>query len=128
MIIEELKDAETYKELYKSVFNSDCDAVPPTVIVGRKRDGGNIVAFIAGFWNNSNSFYIQNGGVLPEFQRSGVLRYFSCVLDDAVTYDMAVRNTNVVMLKTALSIGFIPIGCLLQGDGLFIQLKRQKNG
>jgi hypothetical protein len=66
--------------------------------------------------------------VLPEYQKTGYLRYLASVLDDNVCYELAIGNINVIAQKIALSVGFVPMGSILQDDKLFIQYKREKNG
>jgi hypothetical protein len=36
----------------------------------------------------------------------------------------AIRNDNLVTLKTVLSVGFIPIGCIMKENKLYIQVQR----
>jgi hypothetical protein len=123
MRIELLDDKEEYKRLHKLVFGrSDID-VPDVVHVGVRSDGVT-VGFVAGFWLANNHFYIQWAGVLPEYQKRGHLRYFKSTLKDDATYDMAIRNDNLVTLKTVLSVGFIPIGCIMKENKLYIQVQR----
>ena len=126
MKVEILNNEEEYKRIHELVFNRTDIRVPPVVIVGRNNDG-NIVAFVSGFWNSDDSFYIQYSGVLPEYQKGGYLRYLVSIFDPHVTYDAAIENTNAIALKTALSVGFLPIGIIYQENKLFVQLKREKN-
>ena len=125
--LETLNDAREYARLHELVFNQPPPIIPAVVTVGRN-DRGDIVGFVSGFWNSDDGFYIQWVGLLPEYQRSGYLRYYRLLLSDSVTYDTAVRNTNIVALKTTLSIGFIPIGVIQQDNKLYVQLKREKHG
>jgi hypothetical protein len=123
MQIEILEDKEEYKRLHELVFKQSDITVPDVVFIGRN-SSGRTVGFVSGFWNSDDHFYIQWAGVLPAYQKRGYLRYFSAILKDDVTYDMAVRNTNVVTLKTVLSVGFIPIGIIQKDLKLYIQVQR----
>ena len=127
MILEPLQDEKEYRRIHELVFNTTPEPLPQHVIVGRNSDR-DIVGFISGFWNSNDSFYIQWAGVLPAYQKGAYLRHFGQILDPNTTYDMAVENTNTVTIKLVLSVGFIPIGVILQGNKLFVQLKREKHG
>ena len=122
-----LEDAEEYRRIHGLVFNRTDIDVPPAVIVGRN-DDGDIVAFISGFRLADDHFYIQFSGVLPAYQKAGYLRYLECVLDNNVWYELAIENTNIVALKIALGVQFIPMGFIKQGEKYFVQLKRDKHG
>ena len=126
MDIETLKDEAEYKKLHKRIFGTTVDK-PPVVYVGRKHSG-DAVAFVAGFWNTDDHFYIQYAGVVPEHQRHGYIRYLSTILDHNVEYSMSVKNTNIQAIKIALSVGFVPVGFYLRHDTYFVQLERGKHG
>ena len=127
MKVEQLNDDDEYRRIHGLVFNRTDFDIPKVVFVGRN-DAENIVAFISGFWNSYDHFYIQFSGILPEYQKSGILRYLGCVLNNNICYEVAIENANTVALKTALSVGFIPVGGIVQDDKYFVQLKRDKHG
>jgi hypothetical protein len=127
LIIETLHDEEEYRRIHGLLFNQPLEKVPPVVQVGRN-DTGAIVAFVSGFWIESNHFYIQFSGVLPEYQKAGYLRYLGCVLENNITYDLAIENVNTVAIKIALSVGFVPIGFIKRGNKSFVQLERKQHG
>ena len=123
MRIELLDDKEEYRRLHELVFGKSDFDVPDVVHVGIRSDGVT-VGFVAGFWLATNHFYIQFAGVLPEHQKHGHLRYLNSVLKDDITYDLMVRNTNTVALGMVLKVGFIPIGCIMKDNNLYVQVQR----
>ena len=127
MIIETLEDPQEYAKIHETVFGKQPQEIPQECIVGRRVDR-TIVAFISGFWLAHNHFYIQWGGVLPEYQGVGYLRHLSDILHDHIEYDMVVQNTNSVMIRTMLKLGFTIIGVMIQQDKLYVQLKRNRHG
>ena len=127
MKVEILQDDEEYRRIHGLVFNRTDFDVPAVVFVGRN-DDGNIVAFISGFWINGDHFYIQFSGVLPEYQKGGYVRYLGGILKDTVCYELSIENINLIALKIALSVNFVPVGMIKQDDKWFVQMKREKHG
>lgn len=124
MQIEVLENEAEYKQLHRRVFGKTVDK-PPVVYVGRG-GSGDAVAFVAGFWNTDDHFYIQYAGVVPEYQKRGYLRYLASIFQNDIEYSMSVVNTNIDALRIALSVGFVPVGFYLRGDTYFVQLERGK--
>ena len=127
MIVEELKDDVEYQRIHEAVFKKTPVDIPATILIGRN-DDGQIVAFVAGAWLKTDHFQIRYSGVLPEYREGGYVRYLAFVLGNDISYDLAIENTNITAHKIALSVGFVPMGVLLQDNTLYIQYKREKHG
>ena len=124
MDVELLEDEEEYYRIYNAIFSTGANFVPDVVHVVRG-DNRCTVGFMAGFWLGSNHFYIQFSGVLPEYQKNGYTRYFGALLNDGVTYDCIIKNTNVAALVVALKNDFIPIGITQkENKEIYIMIQR----
>jgi hypothetical protein len=120
MIVEELKDRDIYLKLCEKIIGIQPPYEPPDIVIVAKSDDGIIKAFLSGYISYDNSFYIQYGGMLPEYQGKGITkRCFLSMLDSDITYVIAVDNTHTAMMQLLLSIGFIPFGSRYDNKGRF---------
>lgn len=103
---------------------SELDRVDLARIVIHK---GEVGGFITCKEMDAETCYIQHGGVYPNFEKSlHVLRGYMALLNDIKSmYKIVwtrVENTNIPMLKMALSQGFIINGCSKVKNKLYLEL------
>ena len=127
--VEILEDKELYSQLHYQVFGTNNGKVPEVVYVAKTKDGV-IGGFVAGHWEMTGIFYIEYAGALPEFRRKGWLRYIKMLLDPRISYLTVTEHTHTLIMKTLLSVGFIPVGSRYHDDTFYIEWARQgvKNG
>jgi hypothetical protein len=125
MRIELLENKEDYPSMHKLVFGVEVQA--PKVVTVLKSDNYDTVGFLSGFWLENGVFYIEYAGILPTHRMKGYLRNISKMLEPGVSYITAVENINTVVIKTLLSIGFIPMGSNYKGGKYFVELQRSAN-
>jgi hypothetical protein len=125
MRIELLDNKDDYPSLHKLVFGVEIEA--PKVVTVLKTDNYDTVGFLSGFWLENGVFYIEYAGILPTHRLKGYLRNISKMLEPDISYITAVENINVTVIKTLLSIGFIPMGSNYKGGKYFVELQRSAN-
>jgi len=116
MKVEILKDHEKYLELHYQVFGETPNVTVPDIVYICKADNGDTFGFLSGYKAHDNSFYIQYAGIMPEYRNKGYVRYFKLMLNSNMSYITAVENSNIVAMKTLMSVGFLPIGGRYGGD------------
>lgn len=99
------------------------------VVFGDKKIGG----YFTCLEQDSETVYIQYGGVFPNFKESiYVLRGYAEMLKDlAVDFKRAwtrIENTNIPMLKMALKMGFVIMGTYFFNGKLFLELTKEFGG
>jgi hypothetical protein len=120
---------EIYPVLYRKVFEKECENKPDTVLA--VPDGDKFKCYLAGYWVNKVTFYIQDAGVLPEYRFKGLLKCFGEALEDfsGVRFLSMTENHNVTAMKTLLLSGFRPIGGKFIDNVYFVEwLLEAKNG
>ena len=125
MVIETITDEEQYRKIHQEIFGQS-DVPMPQVVRVCRTDSGDAVGIVAGLWLSDDYFYIQYGGILPKYRKHGYLRYFGSMLDPNIIYSLSITNTNITAIKTALSVGFIPVGFHLKNNTYFVQFERGK--
>lgn len=88
---------------------------------------GEVGGFITIKEMDAKTCYIQYGGVFPNFEKSlHVIKGYKAFLDELKKhYDLIwtrVENTNLPMLKMALSQGFLINGCSVVRNKIYLEL------
>ena len=118
-----------YPELYRKVFDKECEYQPDMVLA--VPDGNGFKCYMAGYWIDKRTFYIQNAGVLPEYRLKGFLKCYKEAVDsfNGVRFLSMTDNNNIVAMKTLLYSGFKPIGGKFIDEIYFVEwLMEAKNG
>lgn len=99
-----------YPILYRKVFNEETKNKPNAVLA--IPDGDGFSCYMAGYWINDKTFYIQDAGVLPEYRLKGHLKHFVKGLKQfkSIKFLTMTDNQNITAMKTLLMTDFKPIG------------------
>lgn len=68
-------------DIYEMVFGYKDTALYPPVIVLARNDKMELIGFLAGYYHDQNTFYIQATGVLPKYRNKAMPRFFKGIMD-----------------------------------------------
>ncbi len=110
----------TYPKMYKSIFGKKTRMIPQyMVIAGTIEDPR---GYICGSWMTENKFYLQDSGVMPEYQKRGkIIRHFNIMLQrfNGKKIFANTRNDNTEPMQILLATGFKPVGCKIGENKVF---------
>ncbi len=130
MFYHDIKD--TYPELYREVFKEEPDIrqIPSYVYLYFEAD--ECVAMITAYPHNTDTVYMQMGGVKSEYRGYKTLNIYrnliNLIHEDFDNIICMVQNIHVSALKLMLAAGMTIIGMRLDGEVLFIEFMRTKGG
>lgn len=110
-----------YPQLFKESFGYEDKAIPSLVQIAEK--DGKTVGFLSGYWWYPKSvFCIRHAALMPEFRARGyaVICLLKGLQNIGCKYFLTfIENINIVAMKHALKMGFIPIGGRQDLDGKY---------
>lgn len=109
---------------FGEVFHPDFNRIDYALVCC---DDDNIYSYATVIEMNSESVYMQHGGAMPNIQGTiAVKRCYSAILEWLkLRYKLIstrIKNTNLAMLKLAMSEGLLIVGCDFQKEGIFLNL------
>ena len=126
--------ADRYPAIFAKFFENEqyneCDT--PFQVVTGEDDGGELVGFLAGYWHNQETLYIQRIGLDQSLRGKHlamqfVPEVFAWAYQQGIRYLMGVvENTNIPALVVALKAGFRIIGTRMDTNGkLYVEIIKE---
>lgn len=128
MHIEDIKDI--YPAIYKQVFDETDDFQCPSVVYLWFKNG-EFKGFLSGYVHNLVTFYLQYTGIVREKRGYGTLEMFRAGIKEIdkefPSIMTVIKNDNIVAIKMALQVHFIPHGIRQDTKGqLYLELIRKR--
>ena len=121
---------DKYPELYEEIFNEVADTRQVPNYVYLSYLGEECVAMITAYIHNTDTVYMQIGGVKGKYRGYRTLDIFRQLLDliheDFPNIICRVLNTHTSALKLMLGVGMIIIGIRLDGSLLYVEFMKIK--